>query len=178
MIVRVGERRTASRAAPLVFPTARGRVDRVCGGDGERIETLLLDPVVRRYLGGPATPERAAAIAEAATRDESGGCTRAVRLARSERLVGLLFLSPHHDGPDTEISYLFDPVVWGRGLAAETLRGVLSRAKGDLGLDRIVSETQEANTASRRLLESVGMRPVRRLERFGMPQVLYGVRTT
>ena len=138
---------------------------------------LFLDPVVRRYLGGPIAPERATAIAEALPYDSADRGSRAIRLNDDDRLVGLISLSAHHDGSDIEISYMLDPQIWGRGVATAVLRGVIARCGDDLGLDRLVAETQEANAASRRVLEKVGMRPIKTLERFGAPQVIYSIQT-
>ena len=62
---------------------------------------------------------------------------------------------------------------WGNGFATDALGGLLRRAEAELGLTRLVAETQAANVASCRVLERVGLRPVRRLVRFGATQILY-----
>ena len=43
-------------------------------------------------------------------------------------------------------------------------------------LPQVIAETQEANAASRRLLERLGMTQRASLHRFGHMQVIYGVR--
>lgn len=156
----------------LIFTTPRCRIRPPVLTDRDAIRALHLDPVVRRHLGGPASPERAEALARDVVQGGGGG-RRIVALLDTDASVGLLSLHPHHDGRDVEVSYLFAPARWGRGLATEALGACLDRALRELGLNRIVAETQEANRASRRVLEKVGMRPERRLVRFGAPQVLY-----
>jgi ribosomal-protein-alanine N-acetyltransferase len=97
----------------------------------------------------------------------------AIRLKSDGEFVGMVSLGVHHDGTDTEISYLLLPEWWGQGYAKEAVRAVVDLALGDLGLPRVVAETQTANVASCRLLESLGMRLERRVERFGAEQAIY-----
>lgn len=160
----------------LAFSTPRCRVDRVTPSDEAAVRSLFLDPVVRRHLGGPATEARASAVAAALPHDREDGGARAIRRLDLETAIGLLFLGPHHDGADVEVSYMLAPSHWGRGLATEVVGALLDRAWRELGLDRMVAETRAANAASRRVLEKVGMTPERRLHRFGAEQVLYAAR--
>ena len=91
-------------------------------------------------------------------------------------MIGLLFPSPRHDGVDMEVSYLLASRHRGRGLASETVGALLRRARGELGLARIVAETQAANAPSRRLLERLAFVAERRLVRFGAAQMFYAAR--
>lgn len=52
---------------------------------------------------------------------------------------------------------------------------VVDYALDDLGLHRIIAETQSANTASCRLLERIGMHRVKTLQRFGAEQIIYSM---
>jgi ribosomal-protein-alanine N-acetyltransferase len=87
--------------------------------------------------------------------------------------IGWVTLGVHHNQVDTEISYLLLPEAWGQGYAREAVERVLCHGHRDLGLSRIVAETQTANASSVRLLERVGMTFERHLERFGASQSLY-----
>jgi ribosomal-protein-alanine N-acetyltransferase len=60
-------------------------------------------------------------------------------------------------------------------LASEAVSAVLAHAFTELGYERLVSETQAANQPSRRLLERVGMRPARDVQRFGAAQMIYAI---
>ena len=160
----------------LIFSTPRCRVDRVTVADRGVVRSLFVDPDVRRHLGGPSSEERAAAVAEALPRDGEDHGARAVRMIGEQTAIGLLFFAPHHDGRDVEISYLFAPPHWGRGLATEAVGALLDRLHRELGLARVVAEIRAANGASRRVLEKVGMAAERRLIRFGAAQVLYAAR--
>ena len=56
-----------------------------------------------------------------------------------------------------EIGYVFNPYYQGRGVATEAVRRVLTFGVEELGLHRIEARFIEGNTASRRLMERVGM---------------------
>ncbi len=129
------------------------------------VETLIGDAQVRRYLGGTVPDEM--------RRSKARGYVGQVGvwLVEAERqALGLVFLGRHREG-GRELSYAFHPDAWGQGCATEAARAVLGRVR----FRRVVAETQAANAASRRLLERLGMREIRRVERFGAEQVIYGV---
>ena len=144
------------------------------GADTSAFVTLMTHPDVRRYLGGPASPERAAARA-ARLAEENDPTAWAVYLRHNPATgcVGLVQITPHHDGSAVELSYELLPVVWGVGLASEAVRAVIAHAFGSLGLTRLLAETQAANRPSRVLLERVGMLYDREIERFGEVQAIY-----
>ena len=96
-----------------------------------------------------------------------------VRETSTHAVLGLLSVSPHHDPRDLELSYQFLPAYWGRGYAAEALRAALVYIEETMPLKRIVSETQEKNAASCRLLEKIGYRLTSTCERFGEMQRIY-----
>lgn len=84
-------------------------------------------------------------------------------------------IAPHHDSEDMELSYEFAPVVWGRGIAAETAAAVIFHAFQCLGYEHLVAETQAANLPSRRLLERLGMSFKKETWRYGERQVIYSI---
>ncbi len=140
--------------------------------DRDVIRAILCDPKVRRYLGGPVPDNRIDAAVDAyyCARDDERVWT--AQLAESST-IGLVSLTPHTDGRDTEISYQFLPNFWGKGYASEAISGVLAHAQTDLNLGRVIAETQAENLASWRLLEKVGMWPERSVIRFGVEQIIY-----
>ena len=98
-----------------------------------------------------------------------------VREKTTDVFLGLLSFTTHHNGTDTELSYQFLPEHWGSGYTQEAAEELIRYGFGDLGLDRIVSETQEANVRSRKLLARLGMSLESTGERFGVTQTLYGL---
>ena len=144
------------------------------GADMPAMIILKTHPEVRRYLGGPLTLERARA--EAARFIKGDHTTAwAVHLRQNITIgcVGLVQITPHHDGSDVELSYEFLPAIWGIGIASEAVQAVVSYAFHSLGLAGVIAETQVSNRASRRLHERIGSRHDRDLERFGEMQAIY-----
>lgn len=113
------------------------------------------------------------ATAKGYFRTEPGEATWLVEGKRNRQPVGLVFISNHKDGTDSELSYMFSPSVWGMGYATEAARTLLDYGIREMGLVRLVAETQLANHASRALLARLGMSELRRVHRFGAEQVIY-----
>lgn len=158
---------------PVSITTDRCRLTPVQASDLPDVVRLRADPAVRRHLGGPVREEIVRKqFVEMLARPQAGICW-AVRTLKEDAFVGLVTLDDHHEGADTEVSFELMPEFWGLGYAAESVGAALAHARDTLGLPRVVAETQASNTRSRRLLERLGMRPERRLTRFGAEQVLY-----
>lgn len=69
-------------------------------------------------------------------------CLRPVKPARREASVG----------------YRFRSACWGVGYATEASRALMFKGFADAGLERIIADTYEFNTASRRVMEKLGLR--------------------
>jgi len=77
----------------------------------------------------------------------------------SEQFIGWCGLDHRDQTKENPVLfYLFKERCWGRGLATEAARGVLGYAFGKLGLSRIDSGAAFENTASKRVMEKIGMR--------------------
>lgn len=138
------------------------------------VDALLLheldsDPEVMRYLsGGSPTPL-------ALIRDEIlprfigyydrarwAGVWAAIEKSSGD-FLGWFSLRPDDDpARGGDLGYRLRRPAWGRGLATEAARALLDRAFRDLNLPRAYATTYEHNLASRRVLEKLGMRLVRR----------------
>ncbi|NTF46139.1 GNAT family N-acetyltransferase [Rhizobium rhizogenes] len=141
--------------------------------DRRFIVALISDEKVRRFLGGVSSFEqREAAVSHYLTADV-GEVVWMVETVVASQQIGLISISRHQDGDGTELSYQFHPDSSGRGYAIEAATAVKDYVINDLGRRDLVAETQEANHASRRLLEKLGMRELRSLERFGAKQIIY-----
>jgi ribosomal-protein-alanine N-acetyltransferase len=126
--------------------------------DIELFHQLRQDEQVRTYLGGPVSRQVAEAKASVNLQQwrylgygEWVVCER-----ESGEVCGLCGLSPHEES--VELSYMFMPKFWGRGLASEAARAILEHGFHVRGFERIVAITQEANQRSWSLLERLGMR--------------------
>lgn len=155
------------------FITERLHLREILTSDVSFIGELISHDEVRRFLGGPVpTVQREAAISDYLSFAE-GKLVWLVETRGVRHRLGLISISRHTDGEDYELSYQLHPEAWGFGYATEAAMRVTEFALNDLRLKRLIAETQSANTASRRLLERLGMKELRRLQRFGAEQVIY-----
>jgi [ribosomal protein S5]-alanine N-acetyltransferase len=88
--------------------------------------------------------------------------------------IGFVSLDQHKDGEDIEVSYILLPEAQGRGLGRAAVASALNEA-WQVGLSRIIAETQSANRRSIHLLTSLGFTPERTLIRFGAEQTLFAI---
>jgi [ribosomal protein S5]-alanine N-acetyltransferase len=87
--------------------------------------------------------------------------------------IGIISLTRHHNNIDTEISYQLLPEWWNKGYGTEVVKAIVNYALTVCGLPRVIAETQIDNTASCRLLKSIGMGLERTVERFGAQQSIF-----
>jgi RimJ/RimL family protein N-acetyltransferase len=138
--------------------------------DVENLIELDSDPEVMRYLnGGVATPREVAEreilprFLSYYERYEGFGVWAAVEKA-TEIFIGWFSLRPHDESrPDeVELGYRLRRSAWGRGYATEGAQALIRRSFAALGVQRVIATTYEYNTASRRVMEKLGMTLVRR----------------
>jgi ribosomal-protein-alanine N-acetyltransferase len=152
--------------------TARCRLRLVRAADRNDVLALYRNEDVRRYLGG-VVDERIIGHRFDQMLDSSKARNWTVYRKEDGAFIGLVTLGRHHDEQEPEISYQYLPSFWGQGLAREALDALLRFASDVLGLAQVLAETQSKNLPSRRLLERLGMVPVRTLIRFGEEQIIY-----
>lgn len=142
--------------------TARLRLRRFVPEDLDDLCRLLADPRVMRYVGVEAgyifsREETEAALATFITGWARRGYGRwAVVEKATGRFAGLCGFRLF-DG-EAELLYLLHVEYWGQGLASEAARASLRYAFEELRLTKVVAVTRPEHTASRRVLERVGMR--------------------
>lgn len=154
----------------FALETERLRLVHPVESDRELYVALSTDSVVRRYLGGPTQPDVASERFDSVL---STAYVWVVRVLVTDQPIGMLWLAPHHDPSQTELSYEFLPDFHKHGYALEACRALTSYAFATLGLPYLVAETQVANEPSTRLLERLGFRRVDQFERFGTAQGLW-----
>ena len=69
--------------------------------------------------------------------------------------AGLEYREPCEEG-EVEMGYLIAPSHWRKGYATEVCQAILTYAKEELGMEKIVSHVHLKNDASRHLLEKLG----------------------
>jgi ribosomal-protein-alanine N-acetyltransferase len=138
------------------------------------------DPEVTRYL--PSDPT--ASLSESAERVEryiarfadTGYGLCAVVQQEDGRVVGTCGLFPvEWVGPEVEVAYHFAREVWNRGYATEAARAWVRAAFDQLDLERVVALAYPANRASTRVMEKIGMRFDREVDKYGESLVQYAI---
>ena len=120
------------------------------------------DEDVVRYLGGVAmqTPE----FTEQRLRfhfecyEKYGYGMFAVVRKSDGKFIGWSGLQPLEDSGETEVGYGFDKPFWGRGYATEVAAAWLRYGFETANLTRIVAVAFPENTASRHVMEKLGMK--------------------
>ncbi len=134
--------------------------------------------VVGMLPGGAAAAARAAADAErlvsAWAGARPGAAPWAVQEREGGRLLGHLGLRLLPElGGETELLYMLDSGVWGRGLATEGGAAALRAAFGPLELRRVIAMARPENAASIAVMRKLGMRFEGEVRAFGVDAVRY-----
>ncbi len=137
------------------------------------------DPEVSRYLGGPemATPEFVARRMEFyldCHRQYGFGMCAMLRKPDDE-MIGWSGLQPLEDTSQIEVGYGFDRPFWGKGYATEAAAAFLRYGFERAGLERIVAVASPENTASRHVMEKLGMRYEKNVWHYNSDCVLYAI---
>lgn len=159
-----------------MFETKRCHVTLFKRSDFEEVKEVFLNHEVRKYLGGIVEEKSIEAALDGMNNRREEFLYWVVREKAANHFMGLVSLDQHHDGVDTEISYQFLPKWWGAGYAAEVVQVIIHYALTELGLPKVIAETQTANTASCRLLERLGMNLEKTITRFGAEQAIYSIK--
>ncbi len=103
----------------------------------------------------------------------------AMEHADTGRLIGRAGLWNPEGWPGVEVGWMVDSAEWGRGYASEAGRMAVDWAFTTLDLDEVISVTLPHNTASRRVMEKVGLTDTGTTVTLrGHEQVLYRITRT
>ena len=154
----------------VVLRTERLRLRHMRVDDAAFMLGLLNDPSWLRFIGdrGVRTVEAARDYIRKGPADmvrRLGFGFYVVELKQNGCPVGVCGLAKRDFLDDVDIGYAFLPQYWGQGYAFEAASGVLAHAKNDIGLRRIVATVRPDNAASIALLEKLGLRFERALDR-------------
>ncbi|MEN3278535.1 MAG: hypothetical protein V7631_4325 [Massilia sp.] len=162
---------TAQEGPPtVVLQTERLQLRHMRASDAGFMLGLLNEPSWLRFIGdrGVRTIDAARDYILAGPVDmvrRLGFGFHVVELKESRCPVGVCGLAKRDFLDDVDIGYAFLPQYWGQGYAREAASGVLAHAKNDIGLKRLVATVRPDNRASIRLLEKLGLRFERALDR-------------
>lgn len=153
----------------IFLKTERMVMRRLTTADVDNLATLDSDPEVMRYLSGSRPTPRATIENEVLPRllsyydrYDSYGYWAAVDKESGE-FLGWFCLRPKDtdDVLEPELGYRLRKAAWGKGLATEGSRALISKAFNELGARRVYAETMTVHAASRRVMEKAGLRYLR-----------------
>lgn len=142
-------------------------------GDYEYIRKIYSDKKTREYLGGIYSDENIEKTFNNILKSNEHYFL--VFNKRNNEFLGLISFTKHHNNKDIELSYQFISTFWGKGYAYDSISVLLDYIFNDVGLDKIVAETQKSNKKSCYLLKKIGMREEERLIRFGAEQIIFSL---
>lgn len=122
---------------------------------------LNADPQVAEMLGGPLSREDSDDIALWANERWETDRWGLIAVERREdgAFLGMCGLHRQSSRPqDVEVAWRLDPAYWGHGYATEAGRAWIAYGFETLGLDRIISMTDEPNVRSQAVMRRLGLR--------------------
>jgi [ribosomal protein S5]-alanine N-acetyltransferase len=148
-------------------------------GDEDGLHAVWSHPDVLAALEEPAPWPRPASRhrleAKMAHQERHGFAVWAVLERDGSRLVGETGLQLLDGGPEVEVGWRIHPDVQRRGYATEAAGAAIAAGLEQLGLERVVAVADPGNTASRRVMEKLGMTYVGPRRVYGRDMVLYEI---
>ncbi|WAC58308.1 GNAT family N-acetyltransferase [Gordonia sp. SL306] len=149
----------------MILETVRLRLRPVAMHDVDALVELDSDPAVMRFVsGGMPTPREVIEDwvlprAQAEHRAHRTGIWTAVDRTSSAFQGWFALRTPRHSNrSEVELSYRLRRDSWGRGLATEAAHALVTMSFQEIAAERVFASTMAMNTASRRVMEKVGMR--------------------
>jgi RimJ/RimL family protein N-acetyltransferase len=166
---------SAAESWPCTLATSRLILRPAEPADVSEFTRLWTDADVRRFLGGPVAEQQL----ETYQRHFAGRPNLFAVVTRHETTpIGSVSIDSksRFDGR-REVSYSFLPEHWGRGYACEAVTAAVSWAFEHVPSEdpSVIAVTQEANSRSRLLLETIGMRLISSFMECDAPQAMYSM---
>lgn len=155
-----------------MIETSRCELTTLQSCDRDLVIKLYTDAEVRRFLGGVVNEQsirlRFLQMLKPGTETQHW-----VIRVKNNSSIGIVSLGKYYNNIDTEISYQLMSEWWQKGYGTEATKAIVTYGLKVLNLPRVIAETQIDNIASCRLLERIGMRLERTVERFGAKQGIF-----
>jgi RimJ/RimL family protein N-acetyltransferase len=159
-----------------MIETERLVLRRFVPDDLDELVRLRADPEVMRYIGEQSREKVEQRLQYYISHyDPHGFGMWAVIHKGTDRMIGwcgLIFLD---ETPEVEVGYGVARDYWGQGLMTEAARASLRYGFERAGLERIVAVAMPENTASRRIMEKLGMRYEKNVFHYGHDLVYYAI---
>ena len=143
-----------------MFETERLILRPLDENDIDAVFALRNDAEIMRFIRAPRNRAESVnwiKLVSSRWQDEKIGFCAVIEKATS-KFIGWCGLWRLVETGETEIGYAIDKKCWGRGYATEAAAQILFYGFDDLKLAKIVAVTRLDNTASRRVMEKLGMK--------------------
>lgn len=170
------------RSVPLPLGTERLLIRPfLVAADTEPMAAVYGDPEVMRFIPGGALTDVAAVRAtletHAGTQERLGFSAWAVVERQTGDVIGDAGFGILEQTGDVELGYTLARAYWGRGYATEAAGACLEAGLAHIAAARIVAVVDEANEASLRVAERIGMTRIGTIEAHGRPHVLFAAQS-
>jgi [ribosomal protein S5]-alanine N-acetyltransferase len=172
--------RHLTRQPPIPLPLETERLlirPFLVAEDAEPMEAVYCDPEVMRYIPGGALADaeavRATLATHAGTQERLGFSAWAVVERQTADVIGDAGFGIFEPTGDVELGYTLARPYWGRGYATEAAGACLEAGLAHIAAVRIVAVVDEANAASLRVADRIGMPRIGTIEAHGRPHVLF-----
>ncbi|MCQ1528429.1 GNAT family N-acetyltransferase [Lutispora saccharofermentans] len=108
--------------------------------------------------------------------EEKGYGIWAVIEKESGKIIGHCGLNFVKQNDEVEVLYALGKEYWGLGYATEAAGAALDFGFDVVGLDRIVAFAKTDNTASKKVIEKIGLKYIKDIEIFGMTCAYYDMK--
>jgi RimJ/RimL family protein N-acetyltransferase len=145
----------------MILETERLILDTWKSADWTAFRPIATDTEVMRYITGgvPWSDERIQSFVQRQieTHRTLGFCRWKLLDKQTGNLIGFCGAGLWRDAADPEIGWWLARSCWGRGLATEAARPALRDVFKRVRLERVISAAMPDNTASRRIMERIGL---------------------
>jgi ribosomal-protein-alanine N-acetyltransferase len=107
--------------------------------------------------------------------DKHGFGIWAIADKQTDALLGRCGLNLITETSEVEVDFVIAPKYWRNGFATEAAKAALIYGFETLDLDRIIALSKPENTASRKVMEKIGMHFVKNAQYWGITVVYYEV---
>jgi [ribosomal protein S5]-alanine N-acetyltransferase len=168
----------SSRRVPLPIETERLLIRAfLVAADTEPMLAVYRDPEVMRFIPGGALADagavRSTLEGHVAAQLHRGFSSWAVVERLTGRVIGDAGFGIFEPTGDVELGYTLARAYWGRGYATEAAAACLEAGLAHIEAPRIVALVDEANGASARVAERIGMARIDTIEAHGRPHAFF-----
>lgn len=166
---------------PLIeIHTSRLKLRPYAEKDLDALHSILIDSQVRKYLCDDKIMPREWVATEIENNtqcfEQHGFGQWSIFLENSSELIGFCGFRFFYDNPpELQLIYGLSPQYWGQGIATEAAKAIIQYGFTEHKFQQIITNTDVENVASVRVMKSVGMKFVQRMNKEGLDVLYYAI---